>query len=87
MESYADVFEGLESFPGLYHVDIDPDVPRVQETPRRFSVVKKQSLAAVLLQSGQPVAFASRTLARAEKNYCQIEKECLGVVFGAERYT
>ena len=33
-----------------------------------------------------PVQFASRTLNSAEKNYSQIERECLSVVFGCEKF-
>ena len=43
-------------------------------------------LGAVLLESGQPVAFASRTLSPTEKNYTTIEKECLATVFACERF-
>ena len=43
-------------------------------------------LGATLLQNGQPVAFASRTLSRTERNYAQIEKECLAIVFGCQRF-
>ena len=43
-------------------------------------------LGATLLQNGLPVAFASRTLSRTERNYAQIEKECLATVFGYQRF-
>ena len=38
-------------------------------------------LGAALLQNGQPVAFASRSLSSTERRYAQIEKECLAIVF------
>ena len=39
-------------------------------------------LGATLLLGGQPVAFASCT----GRNYAQLEKECLAVVFGCQRF-
>ena len=33
-----------------------------------------------------PIAFVSRTLSQPEKNYAQIEREALSIVFGAEKF-
>ena len=45
----------------------------------------KTGLSAVLLQEGQPVVYASRTLRDTECRHSNIERELLGVVFGIER--
>jgi len=47
----------------------------------------EKGLGAVLLQNGQPVAFASKTLSPTERRYAQIEKECLAIVFGCQRFS
>ena len=62
--------------------------------PRReikvSSDASKGGLVAVLLQKHgnvwKPVAFASRAMTSAEKNYAQIEKELLGIVFAVEKF-
>ena len=40
----------------------------------------------VLLQNGQSVAFASKTMTETKKRYAQIEKECLAIVYACEKY-
>ena len=43
-------------------------------------------LGTELLKKGRPVAFAGRTLSQSQRRYSQIEKECLGLVFGCTRF-
>ncbi|KAJ8349864.1 hypothetical protein SKAU_G00249940 [Synaphobranchus kaupii] len=44
----------------------------------------KDGLGACLLQEGQPLCYASRTLTETEQRYAQIEKELLAIVFSAK---
>ncbi|XP_046573846.1 uncharacterized protein K02A2.6-like [Haliotis rubra] len=46
----------------------------------------QNGLGVCLIQNGQPVAYASRSLTNTEKQYAQIEKEMLAIVFGMERF-
>ena len=43
-------------------------------------------LGVALLQDGRPLTYASRALTAAERNYVQIEKELLAIVFSTERF-
>ena len=46
----------------------------------------KHGLGAVLLQDGRPIEYASRILTPSERNWAQIEKEALGVLYGLKRF-
>lgn len=46
----------------------------------------KDGLGACLLQEGRPLSYASRALTDPEKNYAQIEKELLAIVFATKQF-
>ena len=59
--------------------------------PMKLSVdSSKYVLGAVLLQKYEedwaPVAYGSRSLTRSERNYAQIEKESLAILFGCNKF-
>ena len=58
----------------------DPTKPTVVEVD-----ASQKGLGACLLQDNQPVMFASKTLTDAQKNYSNIERETLAMVFGIRR--
>ena len=43
-----------------------------------------KGLGATLLQNDQPVAFVLCSLTKVKKNFAQIERECLAIVFACE---
>ena len=55
------------------------DTPLETDTP-------KKELGAVILQNLKPVMFASRALTGAEKNYQNLERECLAMIWGMEKF-
>ena len=45
-----------------------------------------KGLGSVLLQEGQPIAYASRALTKSQQNYVQLEKETLAITFGCRKF-
>ena len=57
------------------------------DKPVRISVdASSKGMGAVLLQEEHPVAYASRALTNTQRNYAQIEKEMLAIVFGCTKF-
>ena len=46
----------------------------------------RRGLRAVILQNSKPVMFASRALTGSERNYQNLERECLATIWGMEKF-
>ena len=84
-KSFSDIKKALLSSPVL--TAYDPSLPTIIA-----SDASSLGLGAVLLQIHKdnvrhPVAFASRSLTNAEKNYAVIEKEALGITWACDRFS
>ena len=77
--SFEQVKQILSEAPVLKFFDPKEDVELQCDASDR-------GLGACLMQAGQPVAYASRSLTDTEVNYAQIEKEMLAILFGVERF-
>lgn len=78
-----------ESFQKLKTLLTEAPVLRYYDpkSPVTLSVdASSEGLGARMLQKGQPVAYSSRSLTKSEKNYAQIEKEMLAIVFGCTKF-
>ena len=55
--------------------------------PTTISVdASSKGIGAVLLQEDNPIAYASKSLTTCQRNYAQIEKEMLAIVFGCTKF-
>ena len=77
------VKEKICKAPVLMHFDVrKPIVLSCDASPYGLGVVLAHSVGGF----EHPVAFASRVLSSAEKNYSQIEREALSIVYGVQKF-
>eukprot|EP00096_Caligus_rogercresseyi_P008633 TRINITY_DN2783_c0_g1_i6.p1 TRINITY_DN2783_c0_g1~~TRINITY_DN2783_c0_g1_i6.p1 ORF type:complete len:1211 (-),score=137.53 TRINITY_DN2783_c0_g1_i6:1226-4822(-) len=81
--SFAAIKKSVTDAPCLTHYD--PSLPLILTTD-----ASPLGLGAVLSQVDQsnerPVAFASRKLSKAERNYSQIDREATGIMYGLSKF-
>ena len=82
--AFTEVKQRLTRAPVLAHYD--PDVPLVLAAD-----ASAYGLGAVISHqwadgTERPIAFASRTLSSSERNYPQVEKEALSLIFGIRKF-
>ena len=46
----------------------------------------KKGFGTIILQDNKPIYFASRSLTLAEKNYQNLERECMAAIWGMEKF-
>ena len=78
-QAFDEVKNRIMSRPALAF--FDPNKPIIVQND-----ASDYGLGSVLLQDDRPIAYASRSLRPAERNYAQIEKEVLAAVFGLEKF-
>ena len=63
-----------------------PIISILEVQPLCKLMLPKKDLEAVILQDSRPVMFASQALTGAEKNYQNLERECLVMIWGMEKF-
>ena len=76
-DAFVSIKELITQAPVLRYFDVSKEVTIKCDS-------SEVGLGAVLTQDGQPVAYDSHALTQTERNYLQIEKECLAIVFAAK---
>ena len=68
-----------------YKEEISRNITLPYFNPKALTILQtdafRKGLGAVLLQNSTPVMFASRTLTGSEKNYQNLERECLATIW------
>ena len=83
-EAFSKLKDKLASAPVLMH--FSDNLPLKLDTD-----ASQYGVGAVIshvLPTGEepPIAFASRTLNKSERNYAQIEKDALSIIFGIKKF-
>ena len=78
-EAIMKIKDVLSNTPVLAYFDVDKPITVTADA-------SKNGLGAALLQDDKPIAYASRSLSKAEQRYAMIEKETLAIVFAMERF-
>ena len=82
-EDHQNIFTGIKqqvaSNTNLQYYDPNTDVNLEVDASLK-------GLGAALVQQNGPVAFASKTLTTTQSNYSNIERECLAIVHGIQRF-
>ena len=82
--AFKEAKESLSRAPVLVHYD--PALPLVLAADASAYGVGAVVSHRFPNGSEQPIAYASRTLSQSERNYAQIEKEALSLVFGIKKF-
>ena len=83
LKNYPDVFDGIGTLPGEYHIELDKSVPAVQNRPRKIPLAMKPAVEkklqeleekGVIAQVDEPTEWISNTTAvwKAEKGQVRI---------------
>lgn len=82
-ESHQRAFDDLKNLVAS-NISLKYFNPSVETTIEVDASMK--GLGATLIQNGAPVAFASKALTQTQANYSNIERECLAVIYGIQRF-
>ena len=82
-EAMKEVKQCLTSETVLVHYDVNlPLTLATDASPHGVGAV----ISHVVNGEEKPIAFASKTLAPAERNYSQLDREALGIIFGIKKF-
>lgn len=77
--SFKNIKQLVSSAPVLGYYDVNKPVTVTVDA-------SSTALGAVLSQNSKPIAYATRSLSKSEKNFPQIEKEALAMRFGCDKF-